>query len=115
MRHCFQKSVRTSHAEHPCRKFVVKKTAPGCKFTSELSRHCEHAPADRPLRNFTMDNEGTRYQRPVRPGAEKLEDRYGKIAIPAVAAAVRVGRKEPDARQMNAEAQMTRLQQMAQS
>ena len=62
-----------------------------------------------------MSTEGTRQTQPVRQKAEKLEDRYGKIAMPALAAAVGVGRKEPDARQMSAETLMTRLQQMAQS
>ncbi|MDQ0391726.1 hypothetical protein [Labrys monachus] len=63
-----------------------------------------------------MDSEGTRPQQPARPKPEKLEDRYGKIAMPALAAAVGVGRKETDSpRQMSAETLVSRLQQMAQS
>ncbi|WP_448951496.1 hypothetical protein [Labrys neptuniae] len=64
-----------------------------------------------------MDIEGSRLQQPVENKREKLEDRYGKIAIPALAAAAAmgVGRKDKDQRQMSAEAAYTRLQQMAQS
>lgn len=59
--------------------------------------------------------EAARRPQPIRQKAERLEDRYGKIAMPALAAAVRFGRKEPEARQMSAENLTTRLQQMAQS
>lgn len=61
-----------------------------------------------------MDIEGSRLQQPVQAKREKLEDRYGKIAMPALAAAVGGARKEKDQRQMSAEAAFTRLQQMAQ-
>jgi hypothetical protein len=61
-----------------------------------------------------MDIEGSRLQQPVQEKRERLEDRYGKIAMPALAAAVGTARKEKDQRQMSAEAAFTRLQQMAQ-
>jgi hypothetical protein len=61
-----------------------------------------------------MDIQGSRLQQPASTKREKLEDRYGKIAIPALAAAVGAARKEKDQRQMSAEAAYTRLQQMAQ-
>jgi hypothetical protein len=61
-----------------------------------------------------MDIQGSRLQQPAPAKREKLEDRYGKIAMPALAAAVGAVRKEQDRRQMSAEAAYTRLQQMAQ-
>ena len=62
-----------------------------------------------------MDIKGSRLQLTAQDKREQLEDRYGKIAIPALAAAVGAARKEKDKRQMSAEAAFTRLQQMAQS
>lgn len=62
-----------------------------------------------------MDIEGSRLQQPAQEKREKLEDRYGKIAMPALAAAVGSVAKEKTERQMSAEAALTRLQQMAQS
>ena len=52
-----------------------------------------------------MDEERSRLQSPAPPPSEKLEDRYRKIGIPALAAAVRVKdkSKEPDPHQMTAE------------
>jgi hypothetical protein len=61
-----------------------------------------------------MDIQGSPFQQPAQVKREKLEDRYGKIAMPALAAAVGAARKEKDQRQMSAEAFVTRLQQMAQ-
>ncbi|GLS23453.1 hypothetical protein GCM10007874_64740 [Labrys miyagiensis] len=61
-----------------------------------------------------MDIEGSRLQQPASVKRERLEDRYGKIAMPALAAAVGSASKEKNQRQMSAEAALTRLQQMAQ-
>jgi hypothetical protein len=46
---------------------------------------------------------------------EKLEDRYGKIAIPALAAALDAAREPVDKQRQMAAENTTRLQQMAQS
>jgi hypothetical protein len=61
-----------------------------------------------------MEDNGSRLQRQAQ-GREKLEDRYGKIGIPALAAALDASRPQIDhQKQMVADA-VTRLQQMAQS
>lgn len=61
-----------------------------------------------------MEDNGSRLRQQAQQ-REKLEDRYGKIAIPALAAALDAAR-EPEnlQKQMAAEA-VTRLQQQAQS
>ena len=46
---------------------------------------------------------------------EKLEDRYGKIAIPALAAALDASREPVNKQRQMAAENTTRLQQMAQS
>ena len=46
---------------------------------------------------------------------EKLEDRYGKIAIPALAAALDANREPVNKQRQMAAENTTRLQQMAQS
>ncbi len=66
------------------------------------------------VEDHIMSIEGSRLQQPAPQKREKLEDRFSKIAMPALAAAVGAARKEQDQRQMSAEAAVTRLQQMAQ-
>ena len=60
-----------------------------------------------------MDENGSRLQQQS-PRREKLEDRYGKIAIPALAAALDASRKPMTRQQQMAADNTTRLQQMAQ-
>jgi len=61
-----------------------------------------------------MEDNGSRLQRQAQQ-REKLEDRYGKIAIPALAAALDAAREPVDKQRQMAAANTTRLQQMAQS
>jgi len=50
-----------------------------------------------------MDEERSHLQPPAPPPRQKLEDRYGKIGIPALAAAVGVKDKSKEPPQMAAE------------
>ncbi|MDQ0470686.1 hypothetical protein [Labrys wisconsinensis] len=50
-----------------------------------------------------MDEDRSRLQPPPAPPREKLEDRYRKIGLAAVAAAVSVKDKSKEPRQMSAE------------
>ena len=60
-----------------------------------------------------MNENGSRLQQQAQK-REKLEDRYGKIAIPALAAALDAARPPVNKQQQMAAETTTRLQQMAQ-
>jgi len=61
-----------------------------------------------------MEDNGSRLQQNAQQ-REKLEDRYGKIAIPALAAALDAAREPASKQKQMAADHTTRLQQMAQS
>jgi len=61
-----------------------------------------------------MEDNGSRLQRQAQQ-REKLEDRYGKIAIPALAAALDAAREPVNLQKQMAAEAVTRLQQQAQS
>lgn len=61
-----------------------------------------------------MDDNRSRLQQRSQP-RERLEDRYGRIGIPALAAALDASREPVDKVKQQALEATTRLQQMAQS
>lgn len=61
-----------------------------------------------------MEDNGSRLRQQAQQ-REKLEDRYGKIAIPALAAALDATREPADLQKQMAAETVTRLQQQAQS
>lgn len=61
-----------------------------------------------------MEDNGSRLRQQAQQ-REKLEDRYGKIAIPALAAALDATREPVNLQKQMAAETVTRLQQQAQS
>ena len=61
-----------------------------------------------------MEDNGSRLRQQAQQ-REKLEDRYGKIAIPALAAALDAAREPVNLQKQMAAETVTRLQQQAQS